>query len=972
MTKAGAVVPDGDYNIQFKIYQDGTGAAVNNPGGSLKWTETYVNNGGTSGIQVKNGFFSVGLGSVNTFGTSVDWDANTLFLSMNVAGKATACATFGSAPCAADGEMLPMKQITATPYAINSGAVGGKTADNFVQLAQGVQTDASNNTSSVFINKTGTGGNLVQLQNAGEDIFTVTNSGDLALGRNADREIYVSGSDTDVAGGRLAITAGNGGSGGAGASGGNLVLQGGAAGGENADGGNIGINAGAGTGTGTDGYIAIGTSNTSGVTIGNVSNSITQDIGIGVSEAAGSISNVKIGAGGTAAGGTTTIRAKNEVTIETNGTARATFSDDTNAVYFGNGVSSATPDDYTIQGTNSSATSVAGGTLTVQGGNATAGDANGGNVVLAGGSASGDGADGLVVLSTPTFSTVTSDANCYTNGAVVASSCTLTSSSLNKSSAALIGFSATGQTATLPDPTIKTAGRVFYVMAAGDSQDFTLSVNGGGAGNKITMRKNNATTLLWNGSDWVAAGGSSSTTLQDAYDNTPQETAGSEIVLNNDEADGLTVRDSSDNPDRETILTVKDSENDKLFSVNNKVTDGTELVSDGSVSDNPNFATNWSAVGTAAVNRITIDGQGGSDSAEVIAGTAAGNGIRNKLALNPGVSKDYSLAVYAKLAAGSSFTDLTLRYSPDDGANFVNCTNYQNRTVTSSGWTKVTCDITTSSTAATDPYLYITQPTESTEARTFLVDTLSMTLAPNDTPNVKVGGGKSGSKTTLFTLDKASSAPTTSGGASLAGSMYYDTTVGKVQCFEAEGWGACGASPDIFVTLSPEYSNAVVNGNDIGEISSDLCSDELNINDGSNSQPTICSSTETYNFYKWTSSETSAQTRSIYVTYQLPDTFKNFATGKTSLMGRTDSADSTVSYQVYKDQNNSGLTSCGSTLTVSTDPQTSWQKASVSGGADPASCGFKAGDSVLIRINLTASNDANAYASNLSFVFSNK
>ena len=33
-TSAGAVVADGHYNIQFKIYQDGTGTAVGNPGGS--------------------------------------------------------------------------------------------------------------------------------------------------------------------------------------------------------------------------------------------------------------------------------------------------------------------------------------------------------------------------------------------------------------------------------------------------------------------------------------------------------------------------------------------------------------------------------------------------------------------------------------------------------------------------------------------------------------------------------------------------------------------------------------------------------------------------------------------------------------------------------------------------------------------------------------------------------------------------
>src|SRR5690606_4302122 len=134
-------------------------------------------------------------------------------------------------------------------------------------------------------------------------------------------------------------------------------------------------------------------------------------------------------------------------------------------------------------------------------------------------------------------------------------------------------------------------------------------------------------------------------------------------------------------------------------------------------------------------------------------------------------------------------------------------------------------------------------------------------------------------------------------------------------------------SPDTFVTISPEYSNAVMNGNDIGTITSDLCSDTLNINDGSSAQPTICGTDETYNFYKWTSAETDAQTRSIFVTYQLPSNFKQFVAGKTSLMGRTDSADANVTYQVYRDSSGPGLTSCGAAISVSTGAESSWQKA---------------------------------------------
>lgn len=966
-TAAGAVVPDGYYNMQFKIYQGGAGAAVNNPGGSHVWTETYVNNGGNNGIRVKNGYFSVSLGSVNTFGSNVDWNHDTIWLSMNVAGSAPACASFGGESCGADGEMLPMKRITAVPYAINSGALNGKTADNFVQLGQGVQTDASSNTSSIFLNKIGSG-NLIQLQSGAVDVFGVTNTGDLTLGSNADKTISIADSAADTAGRQLAITAGGGGVG-SGSNGGDLVLQGGAAGGTDGNGGNIQIDAGAGSGTGSGGLIAIGSANASSITIGSTTEAISQDISIGANNTAGSTSNVTVGAGGEAASGSTTIQAKDDVIIASNGITRATFSGTTNTVYFGNGVASSLPSDTTIQGTDSSANAVAGGSLTVQGGNATTGNANGGNVILAGGAGSGNGASGLVIMNTPTFSTSANDANCYTGGNTVASSCTITNASVDNSAAIIVGFSNPGQTATLPDPTNTTAGRIMYIMAAGDSQNFTLSSNGGGTGNEIALRQNTAVTMIWNGTDWITAGGSGLTTIQDAYDNTAQGGNNTELTVNNGNgSDGLTIRDGGANASNNALLEVQRSDNSSVFSVNNTVTDGTEHAADGTVSDGENFDTNWTAVGSAQAERVTSDGQAGSDSAKATAGTAAGNGIRNKLGLNPRANTRYTVSFYAKLLSGSAFTDLTVRYSPDGGSSFVDCSDYSGQTATTATWTLITCFIDTPATAVTDPYVYFIQPDSAENAREYLIDTFSFTVAPSNIPNVKVGGN--GESTTLLTVDKGDSAPAAEGNhEAMLGSMYYDTTKGKLQCYEAEGWGDCGASPDNFVTLSPEYANAVRHGDGVGDMSTGLCSDELNINDGSSDQPEICSSNETYNYYHWKSQEITTQLRSIFVTYQLPGNFKEFIPGSTSLMGRTDSADASVTYHIYRNTN-TGLTACGSATTASTGPQTSWQKVAASGGADPSACDFAAGDSIVIRIDLNAANDANAYASNLGFTFS--
>src|SRR3954462_2128726 len=57
----GATVPDGFYNIQFKIYQDGDGQTAGDttgsPSGSLKWTESHLNSA-SQGVRVVNGYLS--------------------------------------------------------------------------------------------------------------------------------------------------------------------------------------------------------------------------------------------------------------------------------------------------------------------------------------------------------------------------------------------------------------------------------------------------------------------------------------------------------------------------------------------------------------------------------------------------------------------------------------------------------------------------------------------------------------------------------------------------------------------------------------------------------------------------------------------------------------------------------------------------------------------------------------------------
>ncbi len=1064
----GAVVPDGFYNIQFKIYQDGDGLTPGNttgtPAGSLKWTESWLNVNG-QGIQVKNGYMSANLGSVTPFGSSIDWNQDTLWLSMNIGSTNASCASF--AVCTPDGEMIPMKRLSSTPYALNAGKLGGLTSAGFIQN----QNTAAQTTTNFWIDGTGRAGTLQAATSVNTPaIRSLADSTSAIQIQNAAGSTTVMNIDTSN--GRVGI--------GTGAAaptatlqvGGTLTSAGGAI--SLNDSSNFAVSIGGGTSTGA-------------LTIGNAANSTTL----------GS-DTLNIGSATTA----TSIIKTAQTTTNTAGAG------------------------LTIRGATGNGTG-AGGVVTIQGGTAGPTNANGGNLVLNGGTGTGTGVNGLVVISNATYSTAATQSS--------ATSVNVTQANIDSYGTIILNATASGVNFTLGAPTLgaSAAGKLIYVTAANGSPDFTLRANvGGGTGveQNIAMRQNTTASMIWNGSQWTAAGASSSTTLQSAYDNTLQSAGGAELVVSKTTAtNGLTIRDSSVNSVNGTLLSVQTASAASLISINGNVkeyasnagaetagstattfpastwenvgasatvarqnvagdyiasgqgsvavttpatanngvkntltsaltanttynvsfttrllsgtftnmnvyysidgsgvttscttaataatsvwtkvnctfttpasgiTSGNSIyirqstgvartfyidnlsvtiaadynfATDSSVSDSVNFTTNWvtAGLGTVSVTRNTTDGNDASDSAQAAITTGAANaGVRNKLSSNPLPSTLYRMTVYAK--ATSSFTDFKIRYSRDNGTNFVDCVDYNTQTVSTTEWTKITCYVQTDATAATNPYVYFVET--SSAVRTYMVDSFSMTLRTVTTPNVQIGGGVNGGPTTLFTLDKGASAPIASDNDALLGSMYYDTTLGKLQCYEADGWGACGSSPDNVVTISPEYTNAVMHGTGVGTMTSDLCSDTLNVNDGSSGQPTICGTNETFNFYKWTSPQPTSQSYGIYVTYQLPSTFKVFSSGSTSLMGRTDSANSSVSYQIYR-SDAAGLTSCGSNVSVSSGVQSTWQIGKASGAADPSTCGFAPGNSIVFKINVSASSNANAYVGNLNFTFSNR
>lgn len=159
LNSSGGLVPDGYYNIQFKIYSASSG-------GSALWTESYFDsNGVTAGndnrLRVVNGYFSANLGSQTAF-SGINWDQQ-MWLTMNIGGSTqTATPTY-------DGEMNPRIQLTAVPVAfvannVNSGDTQStSTNSNAVSIKSGNATGATSNSGNITVDvgtATGTAGTI--------------------------------------------------------------------------------------------------------------------------------------------------------------------------------------------------------------------------------------------------------------------------------------------------------------------------------------------------------------------------------------------------------------------------------------------------------------------------------------------------------------------------------------------------------------------------------------------------------------------------------------------------------------------------------------------------------------------------------------------------------------------------------------------------------------------------------------------
>ena len=136
----GSIAPDGNYNIQFKLYGVSTA-------GTALWTESYLNSVG-QGVRVVNGYVSVNLGSVTAFPSTMSWDQE-MWVTMNIGGTSTGAPTY-------DGEMSPRLKLTAVPYAFQAKSATQLQVQNGANVATLSFTAPTANRTIALPNDSGT------------------------------------------------------------------------------------------------------------------------------------------------------------------------------------------------------------------------------------------------------------------------------------------------------------------------------------------------------------------------------------------------------------------------------------------------------------------------------------------------------------------------------------------------------------------------------------------------------------------------------------------------------------------------------------------------------------------------------------------------------------------------------------------------------------------------------------------------
>jgi hypothetical protein len=175
MTSPGAIVPDGTYNVEFKLYNaaSSSGSSQGSCSGDAAclWTETRT---GANQVRVVNGYLTANLGSVTAL-PNINWDQE-LWLTLNIGGT-------GGSP-SWDGEMSPRLKLTAVPYAFTAGQLATANGSfrsvlSFVQPTANRTIQAPDESGTICIQSStacgfvaGSAANFIQNQSATDQTAT--------------------------------------------------------------------------------------------------------------------------------------------------------------------------------------------------------------------------------------------------------------------------------------------------------------------------------------------------------------------------------------------------------------------------------------------------------------------------------------------------------------------------------------------------------------------------------------------------------------------------------------------------------------------------------------------------------------------------------------------------------------------------------------------------------------------------------
>jgi hypothetical protein len=399
-------------------------------------------------------------------------------------------------------------------------------------------------------------------------------------------------------------------------------------------------------------------------------------------------------------------------------------------------------------------------------------------------------------------------------------------------------------------------------------------------------------------------------------------------------------------------------------------------------------ASDWAAAGytgaAATVTRTTSTAWNGLAAISTLTTTTANSGAQNNLGAALAISSTYTLSFYAKLSSGT-FTDINAIYSRNGttGAAEVACTNYSTQTIVTGGWTRVSCTIVTVATAGTSSAYIAIRQTAGGTARTFFLDGVQLELT-NNIANTYGSGNLSFNATITSPVQMENTENSTQAFViqSAAGStrlLVADTLndvirIGNTASSGTQTYPTAAGSGSLFVSSIAEvagtlYVGNASNGLSVSSASTNAFEPSLSGTarhtknlaltaefagavldaDGSSNTGTMTAAFEATNrfgYYKWVTSQGTAQDYDIVATVPVPDDFGAW-TG-TPTFWTYGSAGSSMSVTLTDTAGTVATNYNASALTVST----TWTSRSV---ATPAITGtYTQGSSMIIRIHMTA------------------